>query len=297
MAKSKGANLQGGSFQKQVDNAFFRTLALGESRHFKLNDNKTHSIELAKKRQMYLNDFKKYLQEKGLNKGKINQYMSEEIVKDFIEERTDNLSAKTALDYTTGFNSLIKGLEQTQVYIPSNPMNNDFLKPLREELRSEMKEMQVEKGRYVQNLNQKIETLKELNYESYVVAKLQSETGLRVAESLEVVRNFENYYNPNNNTLEGIVGKGNHFYDAKEISYQLAQEIQKVENVPTYSSYREDLSKIGIARSHDLRLTYAKNLFESKLEQGTPYQDALVEVSKELNHHRPQMTQYYLNRA
>ncbi len=297
MTKSKGANLKGGSFDKQITNAFYRTLALGEGRHFKLNDNKTHSLELGKKRTMYLNDFKKYLEKNGINNGKINKYMNQENIKDFITERTDNLSAKSALDYCTGFNSLLKGLEQTQVYVPANPSQNDFLKSYREELRSEMRELEVQTGRYIQNLDEKLNELKEINYESYVIARIQETTGLRVAEALEVAKNFENYYDPNTNSLNGIVGKGNHFYQPKMIDYHLAQEIQKIENIPTYSAYREDLKEIGIARSHDIRLSYAKDLFEHKLEQGINYKQALREVSRELNHHRPQMTLYYLNRA
>ncbi len=97
--------------------------------------------------------------------------------------------------------------------------------------------------------------------------------------------------------MEGIVGKGNHEYAPKTIDYQLAQEIQKIESVPNYHTYRENLLQVGINRSHDLRLTYAKNLFEHKLEQGINYKQALGEVSKELNHHRAGMTIYYLNRA
>ena len=296
MAKG-GANLQGGSFQKQVDNAFYRILALGEGRHMKIGDNKTHSIQLAKKRQMYLQDFKKFVEKNGITEGKLNKYMSEEIVKDFLTERTDNLSAKSALDYCTGFNSLLKALEQTKVYIPSTPTNKDFLKSFREELRAEMKEMQIETGRYIQGIEEKLNELREINYESYVVARIQENTGLRVAEALEVAKNFEKYYNKENQTLNGVIGKGNHEYAPKTIDYQLTQEIQKVENIPTYSVYREDLKEIGINRSHDIRLSYAKNLFQQKLEQGVSYQEALKQVSKELNHHRPEMTTYYLNRA
>ncbi len=292
-----GANLKGGTFEKQITNAFYRVLALGEGRHMKLNDNKTHSIELGKKRTMYLNDFKKFIEQKGVKEGKLNKYMNQENIKDFLEQRTDNLSAKSALDYVTGFNSLLKALQQTQVYVPANPSENDFLKNYREEFRAEMKEMQVETGRYIQDLPQRLEELKQISYESYVVAHLQAETGLRVAEALEVVKNLNEYYNPNTNSLNGIVGKGNHFYEPKSIDYQLAQEIQKIENVPTYYSYREDLQEVGINKSHDLRLTYAKDLFQQKLEQGVSYQEALKQVSKELNHHRPQMTLYYLNRA
>ena len=296
MAKG-GANLQGGSFQKQVDNAFYRILALGEGRHMKMNDNKTHSIQLAKKRQMYLQDFKKFVEKNGITEGKLNKYMSEEIVKDFLTERTDNLSAKSALDYCTGFNSLLKALEQTKVYIPSNPSQNDFLKSYREEFRSEMKLLEVETGRYVKDLEPKLEELKEKNYESYILAKIQATTGLRVSEAMEVSKNFDEYYNKENQTLNGVIGKGNHFYEPKAIDYQLAQEVQKIESVPNYHTYRENLLQVGINRSHDLRLTYAKNLFENKLSQGINYQEALKQVSKELNHHRPGMTLYYLNRA
>jgi len=290
------ANLRGGTFEKQIRDAFFKTLALGESRHMK-EDNLTHSLALADKRQMYLNDFKEYLEQKGIQEGKINQYMTEQNIKDFIEQRTMELSPKSALDYTTGFNSLMKGLQIANITIPANPMFKDFLKDFREVFREEMKELEVESGRYIQDLEQKIEELKEIRYESYTIAKLQSETGLRVAEAMEVARNFEKYYNPENNTLEGVIGKGNHEYAPKEISFQLATEIQKMENIPHYNTYRQDLKEVGINRSHDFRVTYAKNLLQHKLEKGTPYKQALREVSQEINHHRPEMTEYYLARA
>jgi len=290
------ANLRGGTFEKQVRDAFYRTLAFKESRHMK-EDNLTHSLGLADKRQMYLRDFKEYLEQKGITQGKINQYMDQETIRDFLEQRTMELSPKTALDYTTGFNSLLKGLEQANITIPANPSNNDFLQDFRETFREEMKQLEIEQGRYIENVEQKIEELKEIRYESYVIAKIQSETGLRVSEAMEVARNFEKYYNPENNTLEGVIGKGNHEYALKEISFQLAQEIQKMENIPHYNTYNRDLKEVGINRSHDFRVTYAKNLLQHKLEQGTPYKQALREVSQEINHHRPEMTEYYLDRA
>jgi len=290
------ANLRGGTFEKQIKDAFFRTLALGEGRHMK-EDNLTHSLALADKRQMYLRDFKEYLEQKGITEGKINQYMDQETIKNFLEQRTMELSPKSALDYTTGFNSLLKGLEQANITIPANPSNNDFLQDFRETFREEMKKLEVESGRYIENLEQKLEELKEIRYESYTIAKLQTETGLRVNEAMEVVRNFEKYYNPENNTLEGVIGKGNHEYAPKEISYQLAQEIQKMENIPHYNTYNKDLKEIGINRSHDFRVTYAKDLLQQRLEEGKEYKEALREISKEINHHRAEMTQYYLNRV
>jgi len=290
------ANLRGGSFAKQIKDAFYRTLALGESRHMK-EDNLTHSLALAEKRQMYLRDFKEYLEQKGITEGKINQYMTQDTIRDFLEQRTIELSPKTALDYTTGFNSLLKGLEQARINIPANPSQNDFLKDFREELRAEMKELEVESGRYIDNLQEKLEALQEIRYESYTIAKLQAETGLRVNEAIEVAKNFSKYYNEETGKLEGVIGKGNHEYQPKEISFQLAQEIQKMENIPHYNTYNKDLKEVGINRSHDFRVTYAKNLLEHKLEQGKEYKEALKEVSQEINHHRPEMTEYYLARA
>ncbi len=290
------ANLRGGTFEKQIKDAFFRTLALGEGRHMK-EDNFTHSIALAEKRQMYLRDFKEYLEQQGITEGKINQYMTEETIRDFIEQRIIELSPKSALDYTTGFNSLIKGLEQANITIPVNPNENDFLKDFREVFREEMKQLEIEQGRYIENLDQKLEELKEIRYESYAIAKLQAETGLRVSEAMEVAKNFSKYYNEETGKLEGVTGKGNHEYQPKEISYQLAQEIQKMENISHYNTYNKDLKEIGINRSHDFRVTYAKDLLQHKLEQGISYKVALKEVSQEINHHRPEMTEYYLARA
>jgi len=290
------ANLRGGTFEKQIKDAFHKTLAFRESRHMQ-QDNLTHSIALAEKREMYLKDFKEYLEQKGITEGKLNTYMKKQTIRDFLEQRVEHLSPKSALDYTTGFNSLLKGLEQANITIPANPSRNDFLKDFRETFRNELKEIEIEKGRYIQNLDQKLAELREIRYESYVVAKIQSETGLRVNEALEVAKNFSNYYNPQNSTLEGVIGKGNHIYAPKEISYQLTQEIQKLENIPHYNTYRNDLQAVGINRSHDFRVTYAKDLLESKLEQGIEYKEALKEVSQEINHHRPEMTEYYLARA
>jgi len=290
------ANLRGGNFEKQIKDAFHRTLRFGEGRHLK-EDNFTHSVALAEKREMYLKDFKEYLEQKGIQEGKINQYMTQENIRDFIEQRTIELSPKTALDYTSGFNSLLKGLEQANITIPANPNNNDFLKDFRETFRDEMKQLEIEKGHYIQNLEQKLDALKEIRYESYVIAKIQAETGFRVNEAREVAKNFSNYYNPQTNTLDGVIGKGNNQYAAKEISPQLVQEIKKMEHIPHYNTYRQDLKEVGIQRSHDFRVTYAKDLLEHKLEQGKEYKEALKEVSEEINHHRPQMTEYYLNRA
>jgi hypothetical protein len=92
-----------------------------------------------------LRDFKEYLEQKGITEGKINTYMTEQTIRDFLEQRVEHLSPISALDYTTGFNSLLKGLEQANITIPANPSRNDFLKDFRETFRSELKELEIER--------------------------------------------------------------------------------------------------------------------------------------------------------
>ncbi len=290
------ANLRGGNFDKQIKDAFFKVLRFGESRHLK-QDNYTHSSALADKRKMYLRDFKNFLEKKGIKNGKLNTYMTEENVKDFLEKRTIDLHPKSALDFTTGFNSLLKGLQQAKINIPSDPINKDFLKDYREIFRSEMKQIEVINNRYIQDTDEKLDKLRDIRFESYVIGKLQLTTGLRVNEAREVVQNFDKYYNPQSSELVGIIGKGNHMYSPKPIDYNLVLEIQKMENVPHYNTYKQDLKEVGINRSHDFRVTFAKNSLQNKLEKGISYKKALKEVSKEINHFRPEMTEYYLNRA
>jgi len=290
------ANLRGSTFDKQAKDAFYRVQKLGEGRHLK-EDNFTHSLALSEKRQMYLKDFKEFLQEKGIQEGKLNKLMTQQNIKSFLEARTSDLSPKSSLDYTTGFNSLLKGLEQANITIPAEPSKNDFLKDFREQFRQEMKELKFETNRYINNVEQKLQELKEIRYESYVIAKVQHQTGLRISEAREVIRNFDKYYNSQTSSLQNVVGKGNHIYEPKEISPQLAKEIKKIENIPHYNTYRQDLKEVGINRSHDFRVTYAKDKVIEKLEQGKEYKESLNEVSKEINHHRESMTQYYLNRS
>ena len=109
-------NLKGGNFNKQIKNALIRLDARGEKR-YGTDSRRTHSNALAKKREMYLKDFKEYLEKKGITEGKLNTLVTESNITEFLNNRLENLSPKTALDYVTGFSSMLKGLEQTRVNI------------------------------------------------------------------------------------------------------------------------------------------------------------------------------------
>jgi hypothetical protein len=288
------ANLRGSSFEKQVKDAFHRLQAFGKGRYMQ-SDNLTHSLALANKREGYLKNFKEFLEIKGIQQGKLNTYMTSEMVKDFLSLRTSDLSPKSSLDYITGFNSLLKGLEEKNITIPANPSKNDFLSPMRQELKAELKNQDFTKNRAVDNLQQKIELLQEKDYNISVIAEIQATLGLRVSEAYELAKNSDKYIQ--NETVSNLIGKGKHEYNLKPIQEQLVLKIQKIDNLPTYANYLKTLKEVGINKSHDLRITYAKNTYKQKISEGMEHKEALKEVSQELNHHREQITAYYLARA
>ena len=102
------ANLKGGSYEKQLKDAFHRLSAFGEKRH-NSNSHKTHSSKLNLKREEYGRSFVKYLTQKGFE-GKINTHMTTENIKEFLEKRTSNLAYSTTENYVRGFSSFITGL-------------------------------------------------------------------------------------------------------------------------------------------------------------------------------------------
>lgn len=288
------ANLKGSTFEKQVENALARLNAKGTKRWGK-DSHKTHSNALETKRQMYLKDFAKFAENKDLQ-GKLNTHFTPQNLQEFLNERLSNLSPKTALDYSSGFNSMLRGLEQTRVPISKETYNtlNEYVKDYRNEFNAV--KGGFETGRAIQDSNSFINNLQEVSQAVSTIAELQIKTGLRVSEALEVTKNFNSYYNPTKMGLEGIIGKGGQEYFVKKIDVDLAYKLQNLINIPSYSSYYQNLKELE-HKPHDLRITYAKNKYELLKNSGYTHRQALQKVSKELNHHRESITIYYLNRV
>ena len=290
------ANLKGGSFEKQIKNALIRLDARGNKR-FGTNSRLTHSNALYAKREMYLRDFANYLSNnKGIQEGKLNTLMTQENITEFMNERLSELSPKSALDYVSGFNSMLHGLEQTRVSVDKNVHNT--LREYTQDYRAEFNQIKndYETGRAITDTGSFLTNLEQIRESSSVVAELQLETGLRVSEALEVARNFQDHYNPANSSLEGITGKGGQEYPIKEISPELAYKLQNLNETPSYSTYYNDLKELD-HKPHDLRVTFAKSYYEELKQNGYSHKEALKEVSRELNHHRESITLYYLARA
>ena len=286
-------NLRGSTFEKQIKNAMHRLDARGTKR-YGTDSRLTHSNALMKKREMYLRDFAEFAKNRGLE-DKLNTLMDARNVSEFLNERLSQLSPKSALDYTTGFNSMLHGLEQTKVNIDKNIHN--VLKEYTTDYRNEFNTVKndYETERAIADTQNFLNNLSEIRESSSVIAELQLQTGLRANEALEVTRNFQDYYNPQG-YLEGIIGKGGQEYQVKEISSELAYKINNLEQVPSYSTYHQDIKELE-HKTHDLRITYSQETYNKLKEQGFSHKEALKLTSKELNHHREAITLYYLARA
>jgi hypothetical protein len=285
------ANLKGGSYEKQIKDAFHRLEAFGKGRHGK-SDHLTHSDGTATKREMYLKDYKAFVERNRFTE-KLNKTMTNENIQSFLNQRLEGLNTSTQENYTRGFSSMLKGLTEANITVLVD-------KAVFDSKVAEIKENRVtviETNRAITNPSRVISNLYDKRYESGVIAQVQNELGIRVSESFEIVKNIGNYLNSNNGIIENLVGKGNHKYDVKNISSSLVAKIKACDTIPSQNSYRNDLKSVGVDHSHDWRYTYAKSEFEAKIEKGVEYNQALREVSEELNHSRESMTLFYLGRA
>ncbi len=285
------ANLKGGSFEKQIKDAFHRLEAFGVGRVDK-NDNLTHSDKLAEKREMYLKDISDYFTSQNLN-DKLNTLLTKDNLDKFFNQRLEDLSTKTQENYLRGFSSMLKGLEQQNINIPVHLEDKDFFDDKVKGIKDQAET--IIENRYIDNVKDVIKNLYEDRTISGLIAQTQYELSIRQAEAFELIKNPNKYIE--NGRVENLIGKGNHSYDSKEISFELDQKLlNNQKQLISKSTYYEDLKKYNIS-SHDFRFTSARDKFEEKINNGISEKEAKLQISSELNHKREEITDYYLNRT
>ena len=285
------ANLKGGSFEKQIKDAFHRLEAFGVGRVDK-NDNLTHSDKLAEKREMYLKDISDYFTSQNLN-DKLNTLLTKDNLDKFFNQRLEDLSTKTQENYLRGFSSMLKGLEQQNINIPVHLEDKDFFDDKVKGIKDQAET--IIENRYIDDVKDVIKNLYEDRTISGLIAQTQYELSIRQAEAFELLKNTNKYIE--NGRVENLIGKGNHSYDSKEISFELEQKLlNNQKQLISKSTYYEDLKKYNIS-SHDFRFTSARDKFEEKINNGISEKEAKLQISSELNHKREEITDYYLNRT
>ncbi len=287
------ANLKGGNFEKQVKDAFHRLEAFGVGRVGK-NDNLTHSDKLAEKREMYLRDIISFFKSQNLN-DKLNTLFTKENLDNFFNERLKNLSSKTQENYLRGFSSMLKGLEQQNIYIPLHFEDKEFFNNKVKIVKDEAD--YIIENRYIENVNDVIKNLYENRAISGLIAQCQYDLSIRQSEAFELVKNPTLYLD--SGYVINLVGKGNHKYEPKELSFELEQKLLNNRDrdfLINKSTYYSDLKNYNIS-SHDFRFTSARDKFEDMLKNGISEKEAKLKVSEELNHKREAITNYYLKRT
>ena len=285
------ANLKGGNFEKQMKDAFHRLEAFGVGRVGK-SDNLTHSDKLAQKREMYLRDITSFFKSKNLN-DKLNTLYTKQNLDNFFNKRLENLSSKTKENYLRGFSSMLQGLEQQNIYIPLHLEDKSFFDD-RVKIVKSGADIIIE-NRYINNVNDVIKNLYEDRAISGLIAQTQYELSIRQSEAFELVKNPTLYLD--SGYVVNLVGKGNHRYEDKEISFELEQKLlNNSYDLIDKSTYHSDLKNYNIS-SHDFRFTSARDRFEEKIKSGISEKEAKLQISQELNHKREAITDYYLKRT
>ena len=294
------ANLRGGSWEKQAKDAFHRVNRLAEGNRHENRDTMTRSDSVARARDAHLLDFVQHLRDLGIEGGKLNQYMGDqEIVGSYLMARTEGLAAASAVNVVSSFSSMIDALQAANVTIEGG--GNEAIRAVRESLRPAAAKDRADHatGRAFDRADQIVGKLYERDPGAGLLADIQHSLGLRISEARELATHPGDYIR--GGEVVGLVGKGRHEYAPKEISPHLAARIKEIDGrLPSdkaYTQHIRDVTGKAEARPHDFRVTYARDQMQQRIENGTPYREALREVSRELNHHRESMTRYYLARA
>ena len=285
------ANLKGGTFEKQIKDAFHRLEAFGVGR-FGKNDNLTNSNKLAEKREMFLKDIANYFTSQNLE-GKLNNLFTKDNLDKFFNDRLENLSTKTQENYLRGFSSMLKGLEQQNINIPLHYEDKDFFDDRVKTIKDQHET--IIENRYINNVENVISNLYEDRAISGLIAQTQYELSIRQEEAFELIKNPHKYIE--NGIVENLVGKGNHMYEPKKISFELEQKLlNNQEKLISKTTYYNDLKKYNIS-SHDFRFTSARDKYEEKINSGISEKETKLQISSELNHKREAITDYYLKRT
>lgn len=281
------ANLKGSSFNKQIRDANFRLAAFGQKRNG-TNSHRTHSEATRVKRDRYLKEFKQFCEKNELE-GKLNELMNEANMAEFLAERLEGLSFSTQEDYVRGWSGMVQGLQQVNVSIDlDGQFFNDQMAIYSDgAVRSDP--LQIDPSIVPSDV------IAQLPQSSAVIAQLQYETGYRVSEACIVLNNIEHYLN--DLKIMQVQGKGGQMIKEKIISLELRLMMLRLQRdmlrIPHQSSYYRVLQRFNM-RSHSFRAFYIKELYEKKRAEGMSHIKACLFVSKEVNHHRIEIVEYYL---
>jgi hypothetical protein len=104
-----------------------------------------------------------------------------------------------------------------------NHVSKEYFNTKINEIKSTTPKEPIKTNRVINNVSNFIQNLYNKRFESGVLAQVQNELGFRVSKAIKLISNPLNYIK--NNSVSGMVGKGNHTYRDKPISKELQAKI------------------------------------------------------------------------
>lgn len=283
------ANLKGSSFAKQIRDALIRLDARGSKRTGDARfDGLAHSHAVLEKRKQIVEEFTRFLDEEGFF-GKLNNAMTPEIIKKFLQHRTSTMALSSIENYIANFSSLVKGLRFKNITIPEKT-DYEFFQRLKDQ-RGRPDPNIFLTGRYMYEEAVE-EILERLPHRSRVVAILQYKLCFRASEALLIANDANKYLI--DLTVTGVKGKGGQVYPDKTVDSDLAEMIRSAVPISRSTYYRDQRKALqGKNRPHDLRLSHICDLYDSLRDAGESHGHSMSQASKAANHHRSSVTGGY----
>lgn len=293
---SKGKNLKGSTFSKQVSNIINRTLNIGKSKRESEKQNQIHSINTLEFRQRLLNDFKTYLENQNITTGKMNQYMNEEHLRGFVYQRVNDLTYESSKTIISGMSGIVTSLKETNVSIDAS---FEFFTQIKNEIKEIKYTYHSSKDihKSFSNVNKVIGRLYEKKGSYGVLGDILRESGFRYQEGLNLLQQPDKYIQ--DNKIVGMAGKSGKIYQDKPISSTLKEKIYSLSNSDKKINHKSFCSAINSVESgktpHSFRYQFAKEKYKKLTSEGLSHNETMGIISNELNHYR-NTTPYYLNR-
>jgi integrase len=190
---------------------------------------------------------------------------------------------------------MIEGLKNRNITIE---VSKDYFAKKVQELRDQGEIRVVKTNQAIKDIDNTLNQIYDARYETGVYAEVMYELGIRSSEAIELIKHPEKYIITLHNRYEvqNLIGKGNHTYEAKKISVKLINKIESIVKLPSKSTLSRDLKKLDI-NPHQFRYSFAKNETDHLYKSGLTHKNVLRKVSKDLNHKRGEMTNYYIKRS
>ncbi len=288
------ANLKGADFEKQLRDVKIRLCAIGIKRQgMAKNDGLAHSYRVLDARMQYLKRFANFLSSNNFY-GKLNKGITVENLTSFFITIIVKMSDRSREMLFSSFSGIIKGLRAKNISIDER-VDYYFFQRLKDQYAARPNDKNFSKDRYL-NPDTFVDILSRIKDRSVPIALLQYYCGFRASEAVAIAKKPEKYIQ--DNQIVGVRGKGGQEYICKQIDQIVITKLleSNYEKVSA-STYYKDLSFVLTNnRAHDFRLSFAINLYSKLINLGIPEKEANLKVSKEMNHHRIEMSLYYLKR-